>query len=680
MSRPPMRRTVAPPALRTALHAVRRATVIGALLPLTLTWAHTEAWAEPVTATTAATAATASPARVHVRGAARIDAHASRASGRLVLRGTLTDDSGAPLGDQPVRVSLSDGPAELGAGGVGPVSCTFAVGAAGGRPPGLPDVPDAVPLPVDGRKAIATTDAGGHFCLQASLPMGRYLAQMEWRGSAWLDATRTDVAVDLALKPVALSFAPEPTVVRVDDELSIDVIAMIDEEGAREPAAGIVITLTDERGTRLGEAATGDSGRATFAVEAARLGPPGKGELRASFDGTSRMGKTTHVAPIERRARVVLRATGPGLDGAGPTPITLPAVDADEGAPLSISVRTPRGAAVPTGSVEVLVGTLVLAAATVEAGEAHLVINVGAPAPAAPPAPAPRDQPASGSAGPAPPPSQSVVPLRVRYAPDAPWYTAGDELALALPVRAPSPWRKTPVLVAGLAVIAWLVIGRRSRTRPAAPDDAEPVKVPSLGEARIDVLRSVKTSRAGWTGRVVDAHDETAVAGAEVSLERPSFRGVVVVASAQANPAGRFELRCEDVQPGDTLAVQAPLHAMLRKAVPPFGEIQIALVLRRRKLLGRLVGWARAKGKPFDQYPEPTPGHVKRAAGTDAQTARWAEALELAAFGAEEVDDAAEKAVIDLEPRPAAAQPRADDAPRAPAGPAAPPQARRNPR
>ena len=567
---------------------------------------------------------TASGTRVHVRGTARIEAHASRASGRLVLRGTLTDDASAPLEGQSVAITLSGDPPLTGggaaSGAVAPFTCAF----------GADDHPSA--LPFDGHKILVPTDAGGHFCMQAGVAMGRYLARIDWRGSPWLDGARAEVAVDLAKKPVTLAFAPEPNVVRVDDDLTVNVLAMIEEEGAREPAASLQLVLSDERGSLLGSAVTGGAGRATFTVDAARLGPPGKGELRASFDGTSVMGKAAHVAPIERRARVALRM-GPA-DRAHTTgaPDALPAVDSDEASSFSVSVRTSRGAVVPRGSVEVLVGNLVVCAATVESGEARLVVNVG--------------------------PGNGTVPLRVRYAPDAPWYTPGDELSLSLPVRGASPWRKAPVLLAGLAVIAWLVAGRRSKGRIAKADDTETAKAPSLGEARIDVLRSVKSARAGWTGRVIDAHAETAVASAQVSLERRSFRGVSVMATAQANAAGRFELRCEDLQPGDALAVEAPLHAVLRKPVPPFGEIQIALVLRRRKLLSRLVAWARARGKPFDHHPEPTPGHVKRAAGKDEETARWAEALERAAFGAEQVDGEAEKAVVDLEPGPTGRNPR----------------------
>jgi hypothetical protein len=53
--------------------------------------------------------------------------------------------------------------------------------------------------------------------------------------------------------------------------------------------------------------------------------------------------------------------------------------------------------------------------------------------------------------------------------------------------------------------------------------------------------------------------------------------------------------------------------------------------------------------------PEPTPGHVRRAAADDFQTARWADAVERAVFGGGEVDARMEGEIERMappEPRP----------------------------
>jgi hypothetical protein len=98
------------------------------------------------------------------------------------------------------------------------------------------------------------------------------------------------------------------------------------------------------------------------------------------------------------------------------------------------------------------------------------------------------------------------------------------------------------------------------------------------------------------------------------------------------------------------MAVEAPLHARLVQPLPPPGELSVALVLRRRALLGRLVTWARGRGRPFDVKPEPTPGHVRRAAADDFTTARWADAIERAVFGGGEVDARMENEIERMAP------------------------------
>jgi len=46
-----------------------------------------------------------------------------------------------------------------------------------------------------------------------------------------------------------------------------------------------------------------------------------------------------------------------------------------------------------------------------------------------------------------------------------------------------------------------------------------------------------------------------------------------------------------DVHPGDLLVAEGTLHAGLKRPLPPAGELDVALVLRRRAVLDRLVAW-----------------------------------------------------------------------------------------
>jgi hypothetical protein len=154
----------------------------------------------------------------------------------------------------------------------------------------------------------------------------------------------------------------------------------------------------------------------------------------------------------------------------------------------------------------------------------------------------------------------------------------------------------------------------------------------------------------GWRGRIHDAHDGFGIVDARVTVERPGFRGIEVLAQATSDGEGAFALASIDPQPGDLLVAEGRVHSALRRPLPPAGELDVALVLRKRALLDRLVAWARRRGRPFDGRPEPTPGHVRRAAAAEVEVARWAEAVERAAYGEAPVDEEAQREVDRLAP------------------------------
>ncbi len=132
-----------------------------------------------------------------------------------------------------------------------------------------------------------------------------------------------------------------------------------------------------------------------------------------------------------------------------------------------------------------------------------------------------------------------------------------------------------------------------------------------------------------------------------------------MIGSALTDDQGRFALTGAETRPGDELGIEAPLHVPLRRPLPHAGELDAQLVQRKRAMLGRLVAWARLRGRPFDARPEPTPGHVRRAAGEDFGLARWADAVERAAFAGEPVDARVEAEVDRLAPNANAPAPEA---------------------
>ena len=135
-----------------------------------------------------------------------------------------------------------------------------------------------------------------------------------------------------------------------------------------------------------------------------------------------------------------------------------------------------------------------------------------------------------------------------------------------------------------------------------------------------------------------------------LGIERRGFDGVAVLAQTTSGEDGAFALAPFETRPGDELVAEGPLHAPLRCPLPPSGELHVRLVLRKRALLDRLVTWARARGAPYDPGFEPTPGHVRAAAGSELGVARWADAVEQAAYGGAAVDGGAQAEVDRLAP------------------------------
>jgi CBS domain-containing protein len=473
-------------------------------------------------------------------------------------------------------------------------------------------------------------DAAGHFCVKLALAAERYVAHVEVTASGLIDGSRLDSPLDLRLPAVAivaLAFDPERPALSLDEPTTdLEVVASVEEEGVTRGAPGLHITVSNESGDALGDATTLASGRAQLRVASARLGKLGRGELRATFAGGASAGPSACSLAVERQSRIVLSA--PDADRADGAP-RLPVGSPEEGIPLRVVAAAQCASAgclgSPTGAVEARVGEAIVGAATLEHGQARLLVSFARPA-------------------------ASEVPLRIRYLPDAPWFLAGDELELTQPLRSPSPWRRLPLGIAGLGVLAWLAIARLSALKAPQRPGGRPGKMTGRPVvARVELLQALPEQQ-GWTGVVVDAHDDTPVDDARVAIERRGFERIAVVTETRSGKDGRFALSPVAHEPGDEIASEGALHAPLRGALPPSGDLRVALVLRRRAVLDRMVAWARRRGKPFDARPEPTPGHVRRAAGGDSPVGRWADAVERAAFGGETVDARAQAELEKLAP------------------------------
>jgi hypothetical protein len=155
--------------------------------------------------------------------------------------------------------------------------------------------------------------------------------------------------------------------------------------------------------------------------------------------------------------------------------------------------------------------------------------------------------------------------------------------------------------------------------------------------------------RGGWHGRVSDAHDGTAVAGARVHIVTASFTPSTEHV-AITDTDGRFELpTLNAAREGARLEVSAPWHSTLVCPLPAPGRLGVAVVLRKRALLDRLIAWAKRHEVP---PREPTPRQLAEWAERRGFGAAhsWAERVEQAAYGPAPVDEGREEALRAEEP------------------------------
>lgn len=577
------------------------------------------------------------PLKIRVRGAGRIEARASRTDGEALVYGALTDDAGRPLAAETlsVRVKRESNPRDVRTA----ESIRAARGCDSGGDSALPGATRGAPTAygvrvtgaTDDPEILLVTDEDGRFCFRTKLDPDRYGAELSWKGKSLVEPAQLRLAFDTSRQALALRFDPTPRIVHLDaPRAAFEVVALLDENGSPTVAAGLSVTLATEAGTSLGGETTDRSGRARFAPESASLGAPGRGELRAAFAGSADVAFASQVVEIERHVKVSVRV--PAAERS-----ELERKVPDDGIPLAVEITSVAGP-VPEGTVEARIGDVVVGAAPVERGVAKLVVTFTA--------------------------QGEEAPVQLRYVPLSPWYEPLGETVVRVPIRGPGILAKAPVLVAGLAVLAFFLLGRvTSSARKTKPTpDKKAGAAAREGKARVDVVRPAARGERGWTGRLVDAHEGTPVAGASVWIERGSFDGRSVLGTTTTDADGRFVLQepAGGLSSGEMLGAESRLHTRHVQPLPGPGELSISLVLRRRALLGRMVAWARRAGGAFDVKPEPTPGHVKRAAGDDFRTARWADEVERAVFGAGEIDARAEAEIDRL--APGAGPPPAPDA------------------
>ena len=428
-------------------------------------------------------------------------------------------------------------------------------------------------------------------------------------------ATSRKVIADSATRSVQMAFAPAPSVLALEREEQTLTLATrpLPALMPGEPLERLSISLSVKRDGQAARAVGAVSveigSNAEFRVPSRALGMPGQLEVSAEFAGSH----TT------RAARTLARATATALvqlSLADPVLASHP----ENGVRLSVRAHSVAGA-VRTGSVEARSGDSNLGSARVVDGVAEIYVQL--------------DESAAKSR-----------PVELRYASDSPWWLAGPELSVAIPILPPSPWRRIAWIAAVVLLGSWLLLGwqRPRRLERRASSLAPPLAF----RAPVDIVE-VGERGSGWRGRVLDAHDGSPIVDAVVLVRVPSFDASGVLCSARSDARGEFALEATlPAGPGAALEVRAPLHTPLAAPMPPSGTLVLSLTSRRRTLLGRFVEWALHDGG-WERHGEATPGEVARR--TDrGEVANWASALDEAAFGPEPLSETKEQAVIAREP------------------------------
>ena len=407
-----------------------------------------------------------------------------------------------------------------------------------------------------------------------------------------------------------LRFDPRPTTLDLNKErilLSGELLLAADNAYAQ--LHGLSVTLLDEHDKPLAAAKVAGDGKVRVEVLPKALGRPGIGAIKLQFAGNKKLEPALVEHTITRRATVTLKL----LEALEP-------VHAGDDLRLVLRVKTLRGH-VEGGVVEILADGQSAGTANVHDGRVELAIPIS--------------NRAEGS-----------VSLAARFLPASPWYRSGRPFVLEVPIAPPNPlWRGLLLAIVVLAA-AWVVFSwRRVKTLPKL-SRAHPLLAPGV---------HVIASRRGdtrYNGLVLDAHDGSPIAGATIMVRAPSLDDTGVVISTTSDGFGAFAFELHERPDAAEIVAEAPLHSRQQRALPIAGKLRIALMTRRRAIVQRLVQWARVRGRPYDQQPDPTPAHVRKQAGGRAAVEGWAAGVEQAAYGPAAVDAHVEHTLRAAEPGP----------------------------
>lgn len=459
------------------------------------------------------------------------------------------------------------------------------------------------------RADTLVTGADGRLCVRVLDAKPSGVLALSYDGDGLHLAARAELALHAARSELALSFRAPSLELDLDQPLHRLELKYAGAAPDTHLSLELALHEPSHQTTLAGSEWLQTKDTLAFTLRSEDLGAPGPARLIARFPGSAEHLPTQAEAVALRVARVTLEGAVLGLDESG----------------VDVEVTAHTRAGPPTsGSIQASIAGAPVATTSLVDGQGRLHLPRLTPLPRA---------------------------VLLTYRADDAWWLPGAPLELELSgARAGSATARWPWLVM-LMPIAYVCSRALQRPAPRKPPRRPRPHAPRPALAS----REPPTEPiSGWLGTVRDAHEGTPVVGARVEAVLPSMRAAASAVRALTDAAGRFALPAlpEPVGEGARLKVWAPLHTEVDRPLPPHGRVDIALISRRRSLLRRLVRWARSMGPPWHQATEPTPKEIVDVAlrRGELATARWAEAVEVAAFGSTDVDEAHEAALRAREP------------------------------
>ncbi len=433
----------------------------------------------------------------------------------------------------------------------------------------------------------------GQFCVSTRGELDRAaVLRLSFAGTDWVDGTAKEVELGRAHR--TLQLRPETADIKAvaGEQVTVTVIA---REGAAS-ASGVKLVLVDEQDAALGRAETDGAGKATISVT--NSGAPGTGTWVIRADGDDVW------YPAE--ARLTTTRTTVATLSAPPT-VRIWDQTGTEFLVVGVACRFPV-----SGTAELWLGGERLGATPILNNTTTIPFESSSLA-------------------------RHTGKAEVRLRPTSEQVLA-NPIAVAIDTRPRQALRALGIL-GGIVVLCVFAFGRSATLRRRF-ERAFSRRVGRVRGSRSGASLAETMTTARRSGRIVDSYSNKPISGAQIRSIDVTFSEQTERACARSNHQGEFE-----VYPG--------LHQALRWEIAASGyrtrEVtnnELSCVrLRKRKhaLVEDLVEWARAIGSPFDQKPEPTPGHVANIAGPVGKTAVWARAVESAAFSPGDIDEAHEE-------------------------------------